>query len=44
MYRRCDGEKEIFFRLSEKWVKNNYDPKNTVYDSYSIQASFCWLT
>lgn len=26
-----DGEIELFFRLSEKWVKNNNNPKNTVY-------------
>jgi hypothetical protein len=23
IYRRIDGEIELFFRLSEKWVKNN---------------------
>lgn len=31
IYRRMDGEIELFFRLSEKWVKNNDNPKNTVY-------------
>ncbi|KKA25166.1 hypothetical protein T310_0806 [Rasamsonia emersonii CBS 393.64] len=31
LYCRPDGEKEIFFCLSQKWVKNNHDPKNTVF-------------
>ncbi|KAL4958731.1 uncharacterized protein BDV14DRAFT_186161 [Aspergillus stella-maris] len=31
IYRRPDGEIELFFRLSEKWVKNNDNPKNTVF-------------
>ncbi|KAA8642336.1 uncharacterized protein ATNIH1004_011280 [Aspergillus tanneri] len=31
IYRRPDGEIELFFRLSEIWVKNNDNPKNTVF-------------
>ncbi|GFG16438.1 hypothetical protein IFM61392_09507 [Aspergillus lentulus] len=31
IYRRPDGEIELFFRLSERWVKNNDNPKNTVF-------------
>ncbi|KAH2363659.1 hypothetical protein KXV98_003685 [Aspergillus fumigatus] len=30
IYRRPDGEIELFFRLSERWVKNDDNPKNTV--------------
>jgi hypothetical protein len=36
-----DGEIELFFRLSEIWVKNNdnpYNPKNTVYVTSTLQS------
>ncbi|KAI9037101.1 uncharacterized protein KD926_000817 [Aspergillus affinis] len=47
IYRRMDGEIELFFRLSEIWVKNNDNPKNTVFGGLSNSAwrreCFCRL-